>query len=617
VTARRFVALSILLFAGIVAVAVVEVGPVTVARSIYRRVLKIVDRRSRWVEPAAKDSAAFSIADREHGFSLFSRSILERVMPSSTGRVDEPSTAVHLEAAWNQYEAAQIGVHALRDLDSVTVSVSDLRDDGGHVLAATDVDVRMERFYALQLSIRVQNRFGIVPKTLEQAVPIHVPEAATRPYWITVHVPAGLPGGLYRGSISISTIGMTGTNDSHGAASIPIEVDVLARTLDELPYLAGPLSLSVLRNYTGATGHRAEKVLKHADLIFRDVREHGMTTLSLWSGHTAKHDDGHLVLPDLEVAIALYRRYEFPAPLLYAPVNLLSTNKLGRSSTYKHYNAAIAVPLATEIAATYARRASEAGVAGLILDPIEEPNYALGVDRHDAPDARQKIATELLRAIKQGGGMTAMTCTPETAAVGAGNLDYWLVAFKRFTPGVFERARKADAHLAMYANATLTGNGTSFSRFFFGFYPWANRLDGMTAWTYPMTPKRFPANLDPHRAEGPLDVHEGFLGPDGRPIPVIQWELAREGVDDARYLVTIEHLVARLRNNADAAGARARAQEFLDSVRAVVARDPHRYSFEDPRTLEPIPAFQWNAADFATRRHTSFELLRELSTLDR
>jgi hypothetical protein len=59
-----------------------------------------------------------------------------------------------------------------------------------------------------------------------------------------------------------------------------------------------------------------------------------------------------------------------------------------------------------------------------------------------------------------------MTCTPETAKSRKGNLDYWLVAYKRFTPGVLAQAERAHARAAMYANNTLMGNGTYFSRFF-------------------------------------------------------------------------------------------------------------------------------------------------------
>src|ERR1041385_8327688 len=100
-------------------------------------------------------------------------------------------------------------------------------------------------------------------------------------------------------------------------------------------------------------------------------------------------------------------------------------------------------------------------------------------------------------------------------------------------------AKQAHANLAVYANATMIGEGTYFTRFLFGYFSWANRLKGMLPWTYPMQPKRFPRNID-GKGEGALNINEGFLGLDGNPIPTVQWELAREGIDDAKYAVTID-----------------------------------------------------------------------------
>jgi hypothetical protein len=285
----------------------------------------------------------------------------------------------------------------------------------------------------------------------------------------------------------------------------------------------------VLRSFPKAGRQQREGILERANLIFADIRAHGMTTMSLWSGATARQEETGSCCPTWMRRWSLFRRHAFPQPLLYAPVNLLRTNKIDRSFNYKHYNATFHVPLAAAITRDYTRRAAEAGLPGIIFDPIEEPNYAIGLRWHDAPDLRQRIATELLATIKNAGGTTAMTCTPKRQRVGKGNLDYWLVAYKRFTPGVLAQAERAHARAAMYANNTLMGNGTYFSRFFFGYYPWATGLAGMMAWTYPMLPKRFPANLDADRAEGPLHVRAGFLGADGKPVPTIQWELAREG----------------------------------------------------------------------------------------
>ena len=579
-------------------------------------------RSERWFEPrtpskppaaahpgagTATQAAFPTPPPPSEGFQVFARSTLLRIGPRDAPGPGESDPRIRLEATWGDYEPAQLAVHALQALASLRVVASDLQGPDGAVLPASSIDVRMERFYALQLSLRQRNRSGVVPKTLEPAAAVPAAAGSTRPWWVTVHVPRGLPGGLYRGNLKV--VADTGTT------FVPLEVDVLPLALDEAPRLLGPISLPVLRNYTRANAERREVLRQRADAVFADIREHGMTTLGLWSGDEPERRDGSLVLPDLDVAMQLFRDHGFPQPLLYSPVNLLKTNKLGTSASYRHHQAEEAAVLAREIAATYVPRAAALGLPGLILDPIEEPNYGDGIDRKDDPAVRQRMAASMLAALKSGGATTSMTCTPETAALGQGNLDWWVVAYKKFTPSVIAAARRSGAHPAMYANTALMGNGTSFSRFFFGYFPWAVGLDGMLSWTYPMTPQRFPVNLDPKLAEGPGNVHDGILGSDDRPVPTIQWELAREGVDDARYVATLERMAAAARTSPDPEARRlaAEAADFLASLRAGISPDAHRYDFEDADTLELDDAPGWSWQDFEARRHRSFELLRALS----
>lgn len=550
-------------------------------------------------------------ADRSRGFVVFRRSTLLRIRSKSVAGAGENAPEVRLQAAWDEREPVQIGVQGLRGLRSVILTVGDLKGDDGHAIPASAVDVRLERLYSLRLTLKDNAHYGVVPKTLEPAVAIDVPAGTTRAWWITVHVPDGIAGGLYRGTITVAD------KDAH--VGIPIEVDVLPRRLDEADMMLGPWSVSVLRNLADAKGAEADKQRSRADLIFRDIREHGMTSMGLLSGEVAKTgEDGHVTVPDLDAALELYRRHGFPKPLFYAPTNLLSTNKLRTSSNYKHYDSQLHGDLAEGLARDYTKKAAVAGVPGLVFAPVDEPNVADGIAAGDDPDARQEIAAQLLKTVKQAGGRTAMTCTPDSGRLGAGNLDYWLVAYKKYDPAVLATIRKADAHAGLYANSTLMGNGTSFSRFFFGYWPWSQSLDAMMAWTYPSGPKRFPENHD-GSGEGPLNLTDGYLGSDGRPVPVIQWELAREGVDDQRYLVTLQHLTDRARKGGSAEGERAAAEadHFLSGLRASISADAHAYTFEDPATFEPVASSGWDAAHFEATRRRSFELVKKLDALTR
>jgi hypothetical protein len=578
---------------------------------LERHALRRTLRRAWQARPVGAQWIAFEDAvsrpqataeQQRDGFIVFQRSILERIHQNSRPRPDEIATSVTLHAAWDEWEPAQLAVYPLRDLHRMQVTVTGLTD-GQHVIPASELSVRMVRFYGAPLSIRVANRFGVVPKTLEIAATIDLPSEAVRPYWITVHVPDRHPGGQYTGSIVFTHAG--------GEETIPLTVDVIPLRLHEPDILYGTLCVNTLANVGKVS--RGGRLLRQTDVIFRDQREHGMNLISLRSTHVYEEEDGLPFLPDLEVAMDLYKKYGFSKPLIYCPGQLLRTDKINRSNNYSAYAADVHLPIARKVAAFYTQEFRKEGLPGVMFIPVEEPNLKSGVGRFDPPDVRQKLAHELTRAMKEAGAVVAMTCTPESVQAAIEYVDYWIVAFKRFTPALYAMARKANANLCLYANATMMGQGTYFSRFMFGYFVWANGIKGMLPWTYPLTPKRFPHNVG-NRGEGPLNVSEGFLGPDGKPVPTIQWELSREGIDDAKYMVTIEHLARRARDSGTP-GALAVADEadrFLAGVKHSIKRDAHHYVFEDDETFEPVPVDDWNAEKFDATREQAVTILKKL-----
>lgn len=554
-----------------------------------------------------------SAEQKARGVLVFSRSTLERVYPQSRPRPSEAVTPVSLQAARGEYEPVQLAVYPLRKLKKMTVRVADLTDDAHHSIPAANVDVRMVRFYGSPLSITARKRFAVLPKTLEVAVPIDLEKDRVRPYWITVHVPEDQPGGTYRGTITLA--------HAAGSETLPFSVEVLPVRLREPDISYGTLIVNLSGSGAKARGaskgerlDSAERWKGQVEAIYRDQREHGMNTVSPRSGKTYREVDGNPRLPELETAIEMYGKYGFRKPLIYVPSGLLKTNKVNRSESYRKYDPAVHVPQAKRIAAYYTRRFQDAGLPGIVFVPVEEPNFTSGVGWPDPPDARVKIARELSAAMKEVGASVGLIGSPESLRPTIEYLDLWIMAYRKFTPDLYELARQRGAKLAIYANATVMGNGTYFSRFLFGYFAWANRLDGVLPWTYPLHPKRFPVNVQ-GRGEGGLDVRDGFLGPDGRPIPTLQWELCREGIEDAKVLTTVETMAreARATGQAVAVAAADDAEKFLAGIRAAVQKDPRHYVFEDPATFAPAPQDGWDAAKFDSLRRQAFDLLRRLS----
>jgi hypothetical protein len=583
--------------------------------------LRDLFHRHRWIAFREQQHRPVPNQDDKHsGSILFERSILERVYSDSRPTDAERVRAIDVTATRDAYEAVQLGVFAVKDLKDLTVSVSDLRDADGRLLPTADISVRIERYYGASLSPRSRRTYGIVPKTLEPTRPVDVPHGTVRPYWITVHVPADQPGGTYAGSLKVAS--------PLGTRELPFATHVIPITLDEPEILYGTLSINPLAEISHALAQskslllgatieedihlaHADALLTQAEIMLRDQRAHGMNTISPWSAKEYRERDGHPYIADLEVGMALVQRIGFPRPMLYQMGTLLHTNKLSRAGNYRSFEAARDLPAARAIATYYTQRFAKAGLPGIIFLPIEEPNLSDGIRAFDPSDIRQNIGRQLLQAMKEAGARTGTTCTPESARAVGRYADYWIVAHRSFTPEIYGLAEASGAKLAIYANAALMGQNTFQPRFLFGYFVWANHLHGMLPWTYPAQPNRFPRNIS-GKGEGGKDVHDGFLGSDGNPIPTIQWELSREGVDDAKYLVTLEHLAAKAHADGSAAQRSVAddADAFLTEVRGGVDRDVQKYLFEAPRTYEPHGESGWDAARFASTRARSADLLQ-------
>jgi Glycoside hydrolase 123 N-terminal domain len=579
-------------------------------------------RHDRWIEFRDHVHRPVPTAeDKRDGFVLFARNPLERVYLNSRPHPGERVGELHLQATWDEYEPVQLGVYTVRNLTDVTVRVSDLHDDAGHDIPASALTVRMVRYYGVQLTSRRRYLFGVVPKTLEIAAPLSVPRGTVRPYWITVHVPPVQLGGTYRGVVHVA--------HAKGGRDMPISVEVIPVRLVESDTLYGTLSINPLAQISHALARRrlidgatveeeihlahADALLARAELMLRDQRAHGMNTISLWSAKEYEQRAGHPYLSDVEVAMMLYRRVGFTKPMLYQMGTLLHTNKIDRAGNYRQFDPTRDLQASRDIARYYTARFASAGLPGIVFLPIEEPNAGDGLRGLDPPDTRQRIGRDLLQAIREAGGQTGITCTPESAELLGGLADYWIVSNRRFTPEVYQAAAKAGAKLGLYANSAMMGQNTYLPRFLFGYFAWANGLKAMLAWTYPVQPNRFPVNAG-GRGEGGLNVRDKFLGLDGTPIPTVQWEMSREGIDDAKYLATIAALAGEEeRSESPAAHAAVQAaRAFLDEVHALVSPDARRYTFENPHTAEPQPDDGWDAARFEQLHARAGTILEQL-----
>jgi len=160
-------------------------------------------------------------------------------------------------------------------------------------------------------------------------------------------------------------------------------------------------------------------------------------------------------------------------------------------------------------------------------------------------------------------------------------------------------SRQAGARFWWYTNAAR--ELPAVRRYLAGVWFWHTGAEGQGYWVYQSSWRRTRPFQD---LEGDLHAHDYVAYPDlDGPTPTIQWECMRQGIDDARYLYTLEAALAAHRTSPHAAA----AERFLAELRSSL---PQSVKLADGTwTLYDCP---WRAADFSRLRRETARLIAAL-----
>jgi len=540
---------------------------------------------------------------QERGFILFIRSTLDRIYKGTIPKSDEIKDSVSIFVAKGEYEPVQIGIYPLKDLKGVRISAGDLVDNKGNRIDKSNIDIKIIRYLAQRVGLDYMRYFGVLPKTIEKMEEIDISKGVTRGVWITIKAPLDAIPGKYQTEIKVSP-----ENGKH--AILKLEVEVLPFSIVSAPNnMYAAIYTSEFSRLSDTKDKKSiDKIWELAEKIFIDMKEHGMTTVSPESQLNYEEKDGHPAILDLEATLKLHKKVGFPHPVLYYNGPMLRSAKTKNAGNIRDYKANLHPDMARKIAKYYDEYCKKEGYPGVIYITVDEPGFGDGVGNFP-PDTRQKIGYELYKAVKSVGGRTALTCTPDSIKPLADVVDWWILAW--ITPDVVSEAKSKKAKIGIYPNSAVMGQGTIYSRFVFGFYAWANNLEAVTPWTYPLSPSYSPDDFM-KKGEGKYKVIDGFLGIDGKPITTIQWELVREGIDDAKYLYTLESAIKEAKSLSPSNPAIKSAEMLLDSIRKNVEMDIKKYKFEHYATGELLEQPLWKPSKFDQIRREIADLIRKI-----
>jgi hypothetical protein len=208
---------------------------------------------------------------------------------------------------------------------------------------------------------------------------------------------------------------------------------------------------------------------------------------------------------------------------------------------------------------------AERGLPEVLWYPRDEPWHG----------ERKEQARTLCEAIKQvPGARTYITVQFDTAEY----LDPWLDVrcHTLSLSGGFEpqKVRQAAADSGdlywWYTNACR--EYPDVMRFKGGFFFWKTGTTGQYYWAY-----QYPSG-EPYNDLDGIDWCATYPG-EGGPIPTIEWEGLREGIDDFRYAYTLEQTIAKAREQGPDAARKlaAQAEEVLQTIREDAVIDLHEY----------------------------------------
>ncbi|MEN6548950.1 MAG: DUF4091 domain-containing protein [Armatimonadia bacterium] len=473
------------------------------------------------VEPTA--------ADRKRGFIAWTPSWMTLLYPNSVPTAEVVGRPLTAFAAPGEYEPVVVAVRALEPLKGLKLQIGDLKGAAG-VIPASAVELRTVKCWPQRAGSSWSTEYQVMPELLETGQTLNLEKDTTGEYWLTILVPAKAKPGQYAAPVRVSSGGR--------------EWQTTLR-LQVLPFkLAEPERVVGMYWYDNKVSGEA------LDKQVRDMVAHGMRAVTVNCPPKLSNVDGKLVVDttDLRALLKRLRQLGITGPV---PHNANHESAIKRLFPQGDQDA-----LYVQVTAELEKVSNDPECLKLLHYPVDE----IGND-----DARGEKAHHLCELVAKVPGATSYITVNNyksgekwgsTFDIWCGNVDYQTDQ---------EQTLLASGKRYMrYGSSYVNDCRRARNNCGLGFYK--RPAEAMYFWHYQCY------NADPFNdLDGDArDWCAAYPGPDGTPIPTMDWESHREGIDDMRYVATLKQAIAKAEKGTAAqkqAAAKARAE--LEAVLAV------------------------------------------------
>jgi hypothetical protein len=497
----------------------------------------------------------------------------DEIDPTQRPQVDQATCALEAFATPGEYEPVNFVVYATEDLKQLAVRATELQC-GDSMIPGGQIDVRLVlRRLMRDIYTYPPERSTIVSRFLLPNQPVDIPAGTFREYHLIVHVPEHAEPGQYSGTVRLIAA-------DKDAIELPL-------TFEVLPFRLGPpgdKGYGVYYRFPGTDGDWSG-----IDVELADIRAHGGNMLKSNLGVDYETVD-NAIRPSYERlrrGLTLLRKHGFHGPLPISTGCEHAARLLGYDPVKDHDSQSSREQFLKVI---------KAGMKGLAELSAEFPEFEFLATHMDEIFGRDRLEryirfTEAVRQVpslrvyitlhndpRRDIAEMMRRCDPyvDVRCYNGHCMDSWIHSGHTFDDLARELEHAGD-EAWIYHNIRGSFFMAEWTRLVNGYYLWISPLRIHVPWMYySFKGNPFDATDGPRLRGG--DFAYAVPDPDdpARMIPTRHWEAFREGVDDLRYLATLQSLAEKR----PATAASDAALAWLERLR--------RSMTPNPAELEPI-----------------------------
>ena len=472
-------------------------------------------------------------SDTDSGYIIFSAHYAKEVYMNTIPKSEQLKPKLKLFASRGEYEPVTFSVKAIDPLEVSAVKIGDFVNNHGDVIGKENVDVRSVRYF----KIKYGKKHLFKPKLLEKRWPLKLIKDQTQRFWLTVRVPDKAAPGLYVSHIKVSVKGRP-------AREIPVMLKVLPFKLAKSRIDYGTFFLGDPLTHPESSKWVYPKNLKK---IFINYREHGLNTIFMFEMNpvlTWNHGQIKIDASETEMIMDAYQAAGLNGPVVGIDLRNIIRWCIGLDK--KKYS--VFSPSRSE--GFQAGKRSINALRSIVKQILEIAAKKKWPEVYFAPGEELRSSNTRMSFLYWSQFLVDIPGV-KIALISDGTLlgldrcrqyDEWIDMRLplNLTPKAIEDAKKSSDLNWLY--------NQGWTRMIWGYHLLKTEVTGYLQWADQWH------RTDPYGELTSRSMSWGYTypAPDG-PIPTLKSERSREGIDDVRYVRTLEALIAKASSSSDSA----------------------------------------------------------------